>query len=80
MTKPAHISSAVARCPSTRTVHCERTSSCAHALADPKGRPVEDYSYKPRTDGRCIFWLDAKLWAVPDENKRQVQDAPEGLL
>ena len=78
VTLPLHI----ARCPSTRTVGCGKSGSCARALVDGQGRDVNDYSINGRgKTGDCLSYLDASLYRkAADGPVPLVHEAPQGIF
>ena len=79
---PVNLPLHIARCPSTRTVGCGKSGSCARALVDGKGREVNDYSINSRGKaGDCLSYLDASLYRkAADDPAKRVHDAPQGIF
>lgn len=78
---PVTIPAAMARCPTTRQLPCMRAHSCAHALASPVGRMVQDYSIEARdVFGQCANYIPAEMYrTVAAGPAPRVHEAPEGL-
>ena len=79
---PVNLPSMLARCPSTRTVPCNRADSCARALVSHTiGRPSQDYSIEPRApDGGCNFHLRADSYRPSQQVVGPTtHEAPKGL-
>ena len=79
---PVVVPIAIARCPATRTKACAVSADCAHALADPKGRDVRDFSTEPRSSKGCIYFMDAGPYrqAAAGQPAPTVHEAPPGIF
>ncbi len=78
--RPLPLAKGAARCPATRTAHCERADTCARGLAPHEpGRPVMDFSTEPRGPGGRCGWFAAVQYADQAAPQPRVHDAPEGL-
>jgi hypothetical protein len=78
--RPLPLAKGAARCPATRTVHCERADTCARALAPHEpGRHVRDFSAERRAPGGYCMWHVAVQYADAAAPQPRVHDAPEGL-
>lgn len=79
---PVNLPLSMARCPSTRTAWCEKSASCARALVDGKGRPVQDYSIETRDSaGACLHYLPAdKFRTAATQEKKPAYEFVKGLL
>ena len=79
---PVNLPLPMARCPSTRTVGCEKAASCARALVAGAGRPVQDYSIEARDSfGACTHYLPAEKFRGQEASAaRPAREFVKGLL
>ena len=78
---PVNLPLSIARCPSTRTAGCEKSATCARALVDGKGRPVQDYSIETRDSaGACTHYLPAANFRGQAATAHPAREFVKGLL
>lgn len=79
---PVNMPLSIARCPSTRTAGCEKSESCAKALVDGTGRPVQDYSIETRDSaGACLHYLPAdKFRTAATQAPKPAYEFVKGML